>query len=206
MSVVIKSSNLGFLWDGDDGGAFEAWGKQQAPVICWRSVWRWEPAGQHRFLGRLVTHRHGLPGAFLLLFFLKTWRASSSLICSAGVGERGVAGGENGFFFSRAHLVRLPVVDSPQCWGMVSCNWWCLPYLSTPKQNHWKIICSLAFQNNLSLLFWFPFPVCIWPVYTRRCRPSCNITITSLVKKHNWWQLRFHRREFQLSCALFHNF
>ncbi len=30
------------------------------------------------------------PGAFLLLFFLKTWRTSSSLICSAGVGERGV--------------------------------------------------------------------------------------------------------------------
>ncbi len=35
------------------------------------------------------------PGAFLLLFLLKTWRMSSSLICSAGVGERGVAGGVN---------------------------------------------------------------------------------------------------------------
>ncbi len=32
------------------------------------------PAGQHRFLGRLVTHRLGLV-AFLLLFFLKTWPA-----------------------------------------------------------------------------------------------------------------------------------
>ncbi len=38
------------------------------------------------------------PGAFLLLFFLKTLRTSSSLICSAGVGERGVAGGVNGVF------------------------------------------------------------------------------------------------------------
>ncbi len=35
------------------------------------------------------------PGGFLLLFFLKTWRTSSSLIWSAGVGERGVAGGAN---------------------------------------------------------------------------------------------------------------
>ncbi len=26
------------------------------------------------------------PGAFLLLFFLKTWRMSSSLICSVGMG------------------------------------------------------------------------------------------------------------------------
>ncbi len=29
------------------------------------------------------------PGAFLLLFFLKTWCTSSSMIWSAGVGERG---------------------------------------------------------------------------------------------------------------------
>ncbi len=36
------------------------------------------------------------PGAFLLLFSLKTWCMSSSLIFSAGVGERGVAGGVNG--------------------------------------------------------------------------------------------------------------
>ncbi len=33
------------------------------------------------------------PGAFLLLFFLKTWHTSSFFICSIGVGERGVAGG-----------------------------------------------------------------------------------------------------------------
>ncbi len=52
---------------------------------------------------------------------------------------------------SRTHSDRLPVVDSPQCWGMVSCNWWCLSDLSTLKQNHWKIICSLAFQNKSSL-------------------------------------------------------
>ncbi len=35
------------------------------------------------------------PGAFLLLFILKTLRMSSSLICSAGVG---VAEGVNGVF------------------------------------------------------------------------------------------------------------
>ncbi len=35
------------------------------------------------------------PDAFLLLFFLKTWLTSYSLICSAGVRERGVTGGVN---------------------------------------------------------------------------------------------------------------
>ncbi len=37
-------------------------------------------------------------------------------------GEMGVAGGVNGVFqtCSRTHSDRLPVVDSPQCWG------WCL--------------------------------------------------------------------------------
>ncbi len=38
------------------------------------------------------------PDAFILLFILKTLCTSSSLICSAGVGERGVAGGVNGVF------------------------------------------------------------------------------------------------------------
>ncbi len=68
----------------------------------------------------------------LLLFFLETWRTSSSLIFSAGVGERGVAGGVNGWMrcsggvlgvfqnCSRAHSDCLPVADSPQCWGMAS--------------------------------------------------------------------------------------
>ncbi len=36
------------------------------------------------------------PGAFLLLFSLKIWCMSSSLIFSAGVGKRGVAEGVNG--------------------------------------------------------------------------------------------------------------
>ncbi len=36
------------------------------------------------------------PGAFLLLFSLKTWCTSSSLIFSTCVRERGVAGGVNG--------------------------------------------------------------------------------------------------------------
>ncbi len=36
------------------------------------------------------------PGAYLLLFSLKTSRTSSSLIFSAGLEEMGVAGGVNG--------------------------------------------------------------------------------------------------------------
>ncbi len=36
------------------------------------------------------------PGAFFLLFCLKTWCMSSSLIIRACVGERRVAGGVNG--------------------------------------------------------------------------------------------------------------
>ncbi len=43
---------------------------------------------------------------------------------------------------SRIHSDRLPVVDSSECWGMLSCNWGCLSDLSTVKQNHWKIICK----------------------------------------------------------------
>ncbi len=76
------------------------------------------------------------PGAFLLLFFMKTCHTSSSLIFSAGVGGmgglqevlmvvwRGVQGGCGVFFqtYSKSHSDRLLVVDSPQCWGMVSCN------------------------------------------------------------------------------------
>ncbi len=70
---------------------------------------------------------------------------------------------------NRTYSDRLPVVDSPQCWGMVSCNWWCFSDLFTLKQNHWKRISTLAFQNNSSLPLWSPFPVCIWPVFTRLC-------------------------------------
>ncbi len=116
------------------------------------------------------------PGAFLLLFFLKTWHTLSSLIWSAGVGEMGVAGSVYGVFqtCNRTHSDRLPVVDSPQRWGMVSCSWWCLSDLSTLKPCHWKRIGSLAHRNNSSLPLWSPFPVCIWPVYTRICSHSCK--------------------------------
>ncbi len=75
------------------------------------------------------------PGAFLLLFFMKTCHTSSSLIFSAGVGRggllevlmvvwRGVQGGCGVFFqtYSKSHSNRLLDVDSPQCWGMVSCD------------------------------------------------------------------------------------
>ncbi len=75
------------------------------------------------------------PGAFLLLLFLKTWDTSSSLIWSTGVGERGVAWGVNGCVerwsgwvgggfqnYNKTHSGLQQVVDSPQCWGMVSCR------------------------------------------------------------------------------------
>ncbi len=54
-----------------------------------------------------------------------------------------------GVFFqtcNRTHQNHLPVVDSLQCWGMVSCSWLSLSDLST--QSHWKRIESLAYQNN----------------------------------------------------------
>ncbi len=90
------------------------------------------------------------PGAFFLFCFQKTWH-TSSLICIAGVGESGVvSGGVNGcvekcsgrvwVFFqtcSRTHLDRLPVFDTPQCWGMVS-SWLSLSDLSTLIRSHRK--------------------------------------------------------------------
>ncbi len=137
-------------------------------------------------LGRLVTHHLGL----VLSFFCSFWRSGARhLLLSAvqvwgrgGMLEvlmvvwRGVQGGCGVFVqtCSRTHSDRLPVVDSPECCGMVSCNWWCLSCLSTLKQNHWNIICSLACQNNSSLPLWSPFTVCIWPVYTRLCPPFCK--------------------------------
>ncbi len=74
------------------------------------------------------------PGAFLHLFSLKTWRMSSSLSFSADVVDRGllevlmvVWRDVQGWCFfqtySKTHSNRLLVVDSPECWGMVSCNW-----------------------------------------------------------------------------------
>ncbi len=91
-------------------------------------------------------------------------------------GEMGVAGSVYGVFqtCNRTHSDRLLVVDSPQRWGMVSCSWWCLSDLSTLKPCHWKRIGSLTHRNNSSLPLWSPFPVCIWPVYTRICSHSCK--------------------------------
>ncbi len=82
---------------------------------------------------------------------------------------------------SRTPSDHLPVVDSPQCWGMVSCNCWCLSDLSTLKPCHWKRIGSLAYQNNSSLPLSSPFPVSIWPVYTRLCSHSCKHLFLA------WW-------------------
>ncbi len=58
------------------------------------------------------------PGAFLLLFFQKTWHTSSSLNCRCGR-DWGCRRCEWCFFqtCSRTRSDRLPVVDSPQCWG-----------------------------------------------------------------------------------------
>ncbi len=60
------------------------------------------------------------PGAFLLLFSLKTWHTSSSLIFSAGVGEREVTGGVNScvercagwvcFFFTKSTVKVIKIV------------------------------------------------------------------------------------------------
>ncbi len=139
-----------------------------APVICWRAVWRrWWLAGQCRFLGRLVTHHLGLVPSFSCSF----WRPGTHSLLLSAVQVWGRGGLQEVWmvFFqtcNRTHSDRLPVIDSPQCWRMVSCNWWCLSDFSTLKQNHWKIIWSLAFHNNSSFPLGSPFPVCIWPVYT----------------------------------------
>ncbi len=46
------------------------WRLCTALVICWRSLWRWGPAGQHRFSDVLVTHCLVL----VLSFFCSLWR------------------------------------------------------------------------------------------------------------------------------------
>ncbi len=63
---------------------------------------------------------------------------------------RGVQGGCGVFFqtCSRTRSDHLPVVDSPQCWRMVSCSWWSLSDLSTLMLSHWNRIVSLFFQNK----------------------------------------------------------
>ncbi len=127
-------------------------GLHTAPVICWRSVWRWGPAGQHRFSGRLVTYRLGLESSFSCSF----WRHGAHHLLLSAVQVWGRGGLQEVWmvFFqtcNRTHSDHLPDVDSAECWGMVSCYWWCLLYLSTLDQNHWKRNCSLACQNYSSL-------------------------------------------------------
>ncbi len=102
---------------------------------------------------------------------------SSAVIVLFMMVSVGRAGGVLMKFFqicNRTHSDCLPVVDSPQCWGMVSCSWLSLSDLSTLMLNHWNRIGSLAYWNNSSLLLWSPFPVCIWPVYTRLYPPFCK--------------------------------
>ncbi len=151
--VVLVLSVLIMLIKGpDNGGAEYAWGdfaqfQWSVEDLCEDGA-SWS-AQDFRQTG--VTQSG--PGAFLLFCFRKSWRTSSSLIWIAGVGERLVAGGVDGcvercsgrvwFFFqtySRTHSDHLPVVDSPQCWGMVSYSWLSLSDISTLILSHCKII------------------------------------------------------------------
>ncbi len=69
---------------------------------------------------------------------------------------RGVQGGCGVFFqtCNRARSNRLPVVDSPQCWEMVSCSWLSLSDLST-------LVLSLEENWILSLSEYFLFATLI---------------------------------------------
>ncbi len=96
----------------------------------------------------------GRPGAPRLhLSELQVW-GRGGLLEVLMVVWRGVQSGCGMFFqiCNITHSDRLPVVDSPQCWGMVSCSWLSLSDLSTLMLSHWKRIGSLAYRNNSSLL------------------------------------------------------
>ncbi len=161
--VVIKSSHFGFLWDGDDGGAFEARG--DFAQLQWFVEDLCEDGGQLVSTGFEADWCHTvwawcLPSLLLSEDLVQV--VFTYLQCRCG-GE-GVAGGVNGVQI----VCQLLILHSAGGW------WWCLSYLSTLKQNHWKMICSLVCQNNSSLTLWSPFPVCIWPVYTRLYPPFCK--------------------------------
>ncbi len=123
----------------------------QCGVVCKLQELQWSvedlcgDGGQHRFSGRLVSHRLGLVPSFSCSF----WRTCGCLLhlSAVQVWRRGGLQEVWMVFFqtcNKTHSDGLPVVDSPQCWGMVSCNWWWLSYLSTLKQYHWKRICSFV--------------------------------------------------------------
>ncbi len=100
-----------------------------------------------------------VPGAFFLFCLF----VSADLNCRCG-GEvgfwrcewlcRGVQSGCGVFFqiSNRTHSDCLPVVDPPQCWGMVSCSWLSISDLSTLMLSHLKRIGSLVYRNDSSLL------------------------------------------------------
>ncbi len=126
-------------------------GLRTDPVICWRFLWRWWPADQHRILDRLVWHHLGLvlfsfyasgrPGTPRLRWSeLQVW-VRGGLLEVLMVVWWGVQSG-CGVSFKicyRTHSDCLPVVDSPQYWGMVSCSWLSISDLSTLMQRNLNI-------------------------------------------------------------------
>ncbi len=87
------------------------------------------------------------PGTWMTLMMVSGGRAGGFLLKSTIISTV--------LYFqtcNRTHSDHLPVVDSPQGWGMVSCICLSLSDLSTLKQNQWKIIGSSAYLNNSFLL------------------------------------------------------
>ncbi len=73
-----------------------------------------------------MTNHLGLVPSFSCFLFVLFFGTRHLLLSAySAVQERGVAGGTNGVFqtCNRIHSDHLPDVDSPECWGMVSCNW-----------------------------------------------------------------------------------
>ncbi len=136
--------------NGDDGGAFEA--GRDFTQLQWSVEDLCEDGGQLVSTGFQTGWCHTVWAWCLSCSF---WRPGAHHLHWYGVqvwGRWGLLEVLMVFFqtCNRTHSDRLPVVDSPQCWGMVSCSW-CLSDLSTLKPCHWKRTGSLAYRNNSSL-------------------------------------------------------
>ncbi len=103
-------------------------GLHTAPVICWRSVWRWGPASQHRISDRLVPHRLGLVPHRLGLvpsFSCSFWRPGTCHLLLSVVqvwGEGGCRRCEWCFFKPAVELIQIvcQLLSLHSAWG------WCL--------------------------------------------------------------------------------